>query len=78
MEDQEALFIKGFNGGYLLEQYEPNLLAKVLKTLNLSNDYLEGLSSGQKEYQQERIRLEMERLSQLRDKGKDLNKEISR
>jgi len=69
MEDQTH-YVRGFNGGYLLEQFEPELLAKVMKTLDLSNDYLEGLSEGQKEFQQERIRQEIENISRLRDEGK--------
>jgi len=78
MEDQEALYTKGFNGGYLLEQYEPNLLAKVLTKLNLSNDYFVGLSAGQKEYQQELIRLEYENLHILRERGKDTDHDLER
>jgi len=75
MDAQDSKFIEGFNGGYLLEKFEPSLLTKVLKDLDLSNDYVSGLSSGQKEYQQERTRLELENMARLRaqDNDKDLD-----
>jgi hypothetical protein len=77
MDSQDELFIRGFNGGYLLAQHQPELLAKVMKNLNLSNDFLAGLSQGQLEYQQERIRLELEHLSQLREQGRDIDRDLS-
>ena len=78
MEANDAQFIKGFNGGYLLEQYEPDMLATVLKNLDLSDDFLQGLSDGQKEYQQERIRTELKKLSHLRDQGKEQDRGTER
>lgn len=76
MHANDQLFIKGFNGGYLLEKYKPELLANILKNIDTTNVYLAGLSKGQFEYQKE-IRLELENLSQLRDRGKDLDRNIS-
>ena len=69
MESQEALFIRGVNNGYLLEQYEPTLLAKVLKGLGSTTDFVSGLQSGQKLYQQERANQELDELSKLREQG---------
>lgn len=49
-QSNENLFIKGFNQGYLLAQYEPDLLTSLLKNINQVNSYLSGLSFGQKEF----------------------------
>lgn len=78
MDSEEQQFIQGFNNGYLLEQYEPTLLAKVLNNISTSTVYISGLSSGQQEYQQEYIRLEYENLSKLREKNKEDDRDIER
>lgn len=77
MESQDpTLFIQGFNNGYLLEQHRPELLARVLHNLSPSTEYISGLASGQKQYQQERTERELDELSKLRHQDKD--REIGR
>ena len=75
--DQDGLYVKGFNGGYLLEQFEPELLAKVLKDLSLSNDYLTGMASGRDERQQEQSRAQLDELRMLRE-GRDRDQDRER
>jgi hypothetical protein len=54
MESQEQQFQKGFNNGYLLAQYKPELAEQVTKDLKPENDYLDGLLSGKQEYEMEK------------------------
>lgn len=51
MEEQEQIdpqFVKGFNDGYLINEHEPKLLAKVLKSPN-ENVYFKALAAGKKQ-----------------------------
>lgn len=67
----EALFIRGFNSGYILEQHEPTLLTTVLRNISPSTDYVSGLTSGQRQYQLERRDQELNQLAALREKGSE-------
>jgi hypothetical protein len=68
----QSLFIRGFNNGYLLDRFEPTLLASLLRGLPLSNLYVSGLSKGQGRNQMERTTQELEAIAQLRQEaGKD-------
>lgn len=42
----EKKFIKGFNHGYTLAEHEPDILSKIVKNLNSTNDYIQGIVSG--------------------------------
>lgn len=52
MEDQEKQsgmddrFVKGFNNGYLLSLYEPDLLAKILPSTQKDSEYMQGFHAG--------------------------------
>ena len=71
MESQDALFIKGFNNGYILEQHQPALLTEVLRGLSSTTDFITGLQSGQNLYQQERSNQELDEISKLREQGRE-------
>ena len=45
-ENNEKLYAKGFNEGYLLSQHEPSLLRRLLKATDKENDYMRGLEYG--------------------------------
>ena len=53
MEDQEKLLTQGFNHGYLLSKYEPDLAAKLTANNNENSDYFKGLVSGKEEHERE-------------------------
>ena len=77
METQnEAFFIRGYNNGYLLEKYEPTLLAMVLQNISPSTVYVSGLAIGQKQYQQERTEKELKHLGEFRRQDLDRGREI--
>ena len=46
-------YMKGFNHGYLLQKYEPDLLHDILKTSQVDHDYVAGLTDGKSELDKE-------------------------
>lgn len=65
MNDQQ-IFIRGFNSGYLLAKYLPELLTKLLESIHASSPYVQGLSFGQKEFELEHSQRELETLKNIR------------
>ena len=75
MEDHEKQYMKGFNSGYIIAKYEPDLYSTVIKGLQSNNELLDGFLTGGKEYEHEK---NMPNKSHGKDKGKDRDKEINR
>lgn len=46
-------YLNGFNHGYFLHKYEPELLEDVLKSPQVDNQYFEGLKDGKAEFNKE-------------------------
>ncbi|MEJ1929165.1 hypothetical protein WDZ92_02670 [Nostoc sp. NIES-2111] len=56
-EQQESLFLMGFNHGYFLEQYEPKLTKVLVQGLpDPGIPYTDGLKHGSKQFQKERFK----------------------
>lgn len=53
MEEQDKLYTKGFNNGYLLAKHEPEIAAKLTASPNEQNHYFRGLIFGKQEYEKE-------------------------
>jgi hypothetical protein len=70
-ELENAKFVAGYNAGYLLEQYEPKLLDKVLYDVKSNSAYISGLHSGQQEFQISKTSLELSNIRRNKEKGKD-------
>ena len=51
--DVDALYLKGFNNGYLLAKHEPELAAKLMVQPNDQNVYFKALVAGKNEYEAE-------------------------
>lgn len=68
--DQEK-FIKGFNHGYTLQEQEPELLAKILKSPASKSDYLDGIKEGQKQYEREKLLKQLEQGNKTKDREKE-------
>ena len=67
---EQLLFIKGFNQGYLLEKHSPELLKQVLADQGDSKlPMIQGLKSGAKEFQKEKVLSLMKGKEKERDKG---------
>lgn len=67
---------KGFNGGYILAEHEPELLSKLTQSDNSNNQLFKGIKAGGKEYFKEKFRDEMNNDKKQIDKQKDLDKDI--
>lgn len=78
MEENEAIYIRGFNQGYLLARYEPSLLAMVVKNVSPAGDYLQGFFSGKEEYELEQSQTRLDELSRLREETKDRDHDLER
>jgi hypothetical protein len=76
MEKNEKQFISGFNAGYLMAEYEPQMLTTLLKSVQPVNSYISGMTFGQKEYELESTKTRIGELDNLRNKNKeDLSRE---
>ena len=54
-QEKDELFAKWFNYGYLLNKYEPELLAKILSKTRLEAEFQEGLHAGKKLQELEKV-----------------------
>jgi len=70
MNTQEQLYKKGFNSGYILAEYMPTLLGKLVKNLHPTDDFSEGLYSGKEEFEKAQFKNQTDELSRLRNKSK--------
>lgn len=71
MELNEKKFITGFNSGYLLAKYQSKMLTSLLKDIRPFNSYVQGMSSGQKEYEMWQTKSHLDDLEQIRQKNRD-------
>ncbi|TCP25146.1 hypothetical protein EV195_104179 [Tenacibaculum skagerrakense] len=70
-------YIKGFNDGYLLKEHKPELLENILNTTS-SNDYIQGLKDGEREFKKQKVKSrtqELDDLKSLKSKKRDLDLE---
>jgi len=67
-------FLNGYNHGYIMAEHEPELLDKILKSLdgNPSNDYMRAMSKGQIQYELDQILAEAELRRDKSDHNYDL------
>ena len=72
----EKKFTKGFNAGYLIAKYEPELVAKIVKLPNDKSDYFKGIVSGKQEYDMEKIKGRLKGITKdnTPTKGKNIEK----
>lgn len=59
-------YIKGFNDGYLLKEHKPKLLKSILNTTS-TNDYIQGLKDGEREFKQQKVKLRTQELDDLKN-----------
>lgn len=78
--ENELLFTKGFNSGYLMAQYEPGLLNKIINNVLPTAPFLEGLISGkeQLEYELQLDNSQLQELRNLRDMSNSKDQELGR
>lgn len=75
--DSEQLFTNGFNSGYLLAEYEPGLLNKIINNVQPTAPFLEGLFSGKEQYEieMELDKTQLQELQNLRDRSSSRDQE---
>lgn len=69
---EDTKLIKGFNAGYQLSKYEPDLFKLIIKKAQSSDPYFQGLLLGGQEYDREKL------LEQIKTKNKDSDLDRSR
>lgn len=75
-EQDEKLYIKGFNAGYVMEKENPKLLKKLTaEKQNESNPFVKGITDGSKEQQREKYLAEYKA---IRSKAKSKDREQDR
>ena len=72
--EQDKLFIKGFNNGYLIAEHEPELAAQLVKVPNDHSDYFEGIVLGKQEFEMEKVRERLKGMSRNEAPMKDVDK----
>ena len=53
MEAKERKYIKGFNQGYDLKKYHPELFGRLLGAMQNNGDYKQSLTDGGKQFEKE-------------------------
>lgn len=76
--DTEKQYIQGFNNGYTLAKYEPDLMTKIIKNIHPTNDYLDGLFSGKVEYELEHTRTQLDDLKRVRNESQNRENDLER
>lgn len=77
MEINDKQFIAGFNSGYLLAEYEPDIITSILKDVQPTMSYISGMSFGQREYDLEQSKSQLNEVEKLRQ-NKNFAKEVER
>ena len=78
MNNEEQQFKKGFNGGYFMQKYDPNLTAQILEALPSDDEYSNGFQNGSKEYSKELGKGRLNELQDLKSKdGPSLDREVT-
>jgi hypothetical protein len=72
--EQEKLYQRGFNAGYLLAIHEPILIEKLLKSDNSNNEYFEGLLLGKKQHDREIFKQDLDRMKNQNSQNKELER----
>lgn len=78
MEETSALYVLGFNHGYTISKYLPDLITQIVKQLSPINDYLSGFFSGKEEYELELEQVQLNELKQLHNQSKDLEQGLEK
>ncbi len=75
--DTDELFTKGFNFGYILSKFNPELSKKITSKPNPASNFHNGLVWGKKEFEMELVKERENDLEKVRarriDKGKGRN-----
>jgi len=68
MEQENLTYVKGFNDGYKLAKFQPELFEKLKESLSQDNEYDTGILAGAEQWQQEKEKQRLAELDQLGDR----------
>ena len=75
----ELSYIKGFNSGFKLKQFNPELYEKLKPSLSAENDFEKGVLEGAEEYEKSKMKSREDELENMRKpKSQDQDQEIQR
>ncbi len=77
-QDPESIYQTGFNHGYLLTKYEPELARQVITPQKNPSDYQQGLTAGRQEYDIELLNNRLKSISQNKSNQRDQSKDRER
>lgn len=72
--DNEELFKKGFNFGYILSKFNPELSKKITSKPNPASNFHNGLVWGKKEFENEFLKTRENEIKNIRSKEKSRGK----
>ena len=75
--EQEQTYLKGFNDGFKLAKYSPDLYEKLKDSLSADVEYDKGIIAGAEQWQQEKESQRLKELGEL-DQGKDQEQDLER
>lgn len=75
MENNEKLYTKGFNRGYILAKFEPQILDSLLNGIRPITPFINGMKFGQIEYQQELLRDRINEIDNLKKNNLELDRD---
>ncbi len=77
MEQHNETYIKGFNDGYKLARYNPELFDKLKEGLSQDSEYNEGVIAGAEQWVKEKEKQRLAELGDL-DQGQQRGQELER
>ncbi|MFN8290183.1 MAG: hypothetical protein U0U70_08005 [Chitinophagaceae bacterium] len=69
MEEQDELYAKGFNAGYLLSKHDPELLQSILKTTSKDSRYFQAITMGKKAHDKEKLLEQLKQSQKSKERG---------
>ncbi|MBS1684009.1 MAG: hypothetical protein JSS76_04600 [Bacteroidetes bacterium] len=76
MEQEEKTYIAGFNAGFKLQRFTPELFEMLRDSLDEARDYDRGLIEGAKEWDREKEKARLAELDQINgEREQDQNQE---
>jgi hypothetical protein len=76
MEQDNQTYLKGFNEGYKLAKFSPDLFEKIKDSLSQESEYDKGILGGAAQWQQEKEQQRLKELNELdRGQGQELERD---
>ena len=69
--DNDELFMKGFNFGYILSKFDPELSKLITKQTSPKSNFHNGLIWGKKEFEKELMKTRENEMKNIRSKEKN-------